>query len=198
LHDLIGHAGERPTYALNASGTRWATIIEVSFAVENAPWIAEVANQLSRELRTYCLCMVLHDDDVFLYNLDHCGESLDGYNSNPQYFEEAALSREEIEDQRHSPDAFAPLLPAATSVDELRALLHAGWWTAYDAGRLDSDGVPVDDEWPFDTEGERMTRFGTLLGLAGESLSYPFTAWAEATQVPWQDFTAVQYSVRAV
>ncbi|MFN7638790.1 MAG: hypothetical protein ACK5SD_17890, partial [Pseudanabaena sp.] len=45
---------------------------------------------------SYDLSFHLHDDDVLYYNLDCNGESLDGYNSNLQFFENEPLDKKEI------------------------------------------------------------------------------------------------------
>ena len=98
-----------------------------------------------------------------------------------------------IEGQRHSPEPFAALLPPGRTLDELRSLLSRGWWHAHDAGRLDQDGMPPDDDDEFPFEGERMTAFGTLLQLHGDAGPYPYAAWAEGDGILWSSFLAVCY-----
>ncbi len=53
----------------------------------------------------------MHDDDLFFYNLDCEGKSLDGYNSCPQYFEQERLPDAQIEEQRHSVEHLSHCCP---------------------------------------------------------------------------------------
>jgi hypothetical protein len=71
-------------------------------------------------------------------------------------------------------------------------LLNRGWWNAYDSGKLDEDGVATSDDG-FVFEGERMTAMGTLLRLHGGSGEYPYAAWAESSDIPWDEFIAIRY-----
>src|SRR5262245_53094651 len=159
-----------PCYLVSPAQGRWLTIIEAHFAIHriSVPHLSHVGNRLSAALSCYSLALIVHDDDLFFYNLDHDGKSLDGYNSCPQYFEQRRLPDAKIGEQRHSPEAFQPILPPGRSVAELRALLNRGWWNAYASGNLDENGVPHSNEDGFVFEGERMTAFGTLLQLHGE------------------------------
>lgn len=134
----------------------------------------------------------MHDDDLFLYELHHGGRRLDAYNSCPQYFEDAPIGAARIAEARHAPEAFAPILPLGVSVEELRELLDQGWWRAHDRGRLDEHGVSRDED-PFVFEGERMTRFGTLLGLHDGPGEYPYAAWGETPGIPWSEFSLFTY-----
>jgi hypothetical protein len=101
----------------------------------------------------------------------------------------------EIKSQRHTPEPFTPLLPSGKTLDNLFAVLNAGWWQAHDSGRLDNDGVMTDEDWgacPYQDEGERMTALGTLLQLAGQS-EYPFANWRENTTIDWEGYKLLQY-----
>jgi len=149
-------------------------------------------------MHCHALSLIVHDSDVFFYDLFLHGEQLDGYNSAPQYFEKERLSDYAVESQRHKPDAFAPLLPPGVSLEELSALLNSGWWQAYDSGLLDGDGVPVDLDKGFVFEDDRMTKFGTLLRLHGERGEYPFAAWRNAQTIKWGDFVALRYAKQSV
>src|ERR1051326_965347 len=75
----------------------WSTIVEGHFAVKDAPWLSDLAKCLSGALATYVLALMVHDDDVQYYDLCQDGANLDGYNSDPQYFETARLSEESID-----------------------------------------------------------------------------------------------------
>jgi hypothetical protein len=192
-HDAATAAG--PYFLASPPHGRWLTVIEANFALPDNLQLAALGNRLSAALSCCTLTLVVHDDDLFFYNLDHCGESLDGYNSCPQYFELARLSDPRIAEHRHHPEPFQALLPEGFSLDELRALLNRGWWNGYDAGTLDEDGVTTDDDG-FVFEGERMTAFGTFLQLHGSQGEYPYAAWRGSKAIRWADFIALSYSER--
>jgi len=181
-----------PCYVTSPLSGHWVTLIETTFAVPNAPHLADLGRRLSSALSCYALALIVHDDDLFLYNLDYKGKALDGYNSFPPYFEDR-MAEADIEGQRHSPEPFAALLPPGRTLDELRSLLNRGWWQAHDTGRLDQGGLPPDDHDEFPFEGERMTAFGTLLQLHGNAGPYPYAAWAVADGIHWSSFLAVCY-----
>jgi hypothetical protein len=185
---------EGPWYLVSPLHGRWITVIEGQFGLENVPWVTDVANQLSAALSCYALALHLHDDDVFYYNLEHNGESLDGYNSLPPYFEQEPLAATAVEEQRHYPEAFQPLLPPACSLQELEDLLNRGFWHAYKHGELDEDGLPIDEEGGLVDEEARMTAFGTMLQLHGTTGEYPYTAWNQSTDIQWDTFVGVRYS----
>jgi hypothetical protein len=182
-----------PYYLVSPQRGHWLTVIEAHFAVDHTPHLSELGNRLSAALSCYTLVLVVHDDDLFFYNLDRDGKALDGYNSCPQYFEKRRLPDARIEEQRHTPEAFKPLLPAGCSLEDLRSLLNRGWWTAYDTGDLDENGVPIRANDGFLFEGERMTAFGTLLQLHGDKGEYPFAAWGESAKIRWHELIAVRY-----
>ena len=180
-----------PTYIIGSKLGRWTPVIDL----HSEPWPGEICTDLSRACSSHALCIMVHDDDVMLYNLDHTGEAQDGYNSNPQYFENNKVPESEIQSQRHTPEPFAPLLPKGKTLEELYAILNAGWWQAHDKGKLDKDGVMTDEDWdacPYQTEDERMTAFGSFLGLAGQS-GYPFADWRENDNINWQEYKLLQF-----
>ncbi len=191
-------ADEGPVYLIGGvDNGGWLPIIEGSFAAPGTPHLSEVSQQLSAKLGCFALCLVVHDDDVLFYNLDHGGRSLDGYNSNPQYFEEERLAPDAVEEQRHQPEAFAPLLPQGVSLEQLEAVLNRGWWNAHDNSGLDEDGVPIDDD-DFVDEGDRMQELGALLQLGGRGAEYPYAEWLESAGVRWEEFTAIAALPEAV
>jgi hypothetical protein len=193
-HGVAVAAG--PCYLVSPLIGRWITIIEAHFALRGAPHLADLSTRLSKVLSCHALALMVHDDDLFFYNLYHEGESLDGYNSCPQYFEQKRLPESEVEQQRHSPAPFAALLPMGRTLEELRALLGRGWWNAHDAGSLNTNGVSMGDRDGFVFEGERMTAFGTLLQLHGGPGDYPYAGWGSDTGINWPSFLAVQYGSR--
>jgi hypothetical protein len=172
----------------------WTALLEGHFAVKNAPRLSDLAKSLSAVLATYTLALMVHDDDVLYYNLCREGEDLDGYNSNPQYFERARLSEDAVAEQRHNPRPFQALLPDGVRLSDLQALLDRGWWSACNAGRLDAHGVPPPDEPGFVFEGERMIAIGNLLELHGSGQGYPYAGWADANaNIEWRAFQELRF-----
>jgi hypothetical protein len=193
-HDSATENG--PYYLVSGETGSWLTVIEAHFAVDGAPPSQDLCLALSTILGCYALLLVVLDDDLFLYNLDRSGESLDGYNSCPQYFEQERLREADIQGQRHTPNAFAPLLPAGVSLDQLARLLDRGWWDAHDCGHLDKDGVETGEGSGFAFESERMTQFGSLLRLHGKDGRYPYAAWAQDPDTNWSSFIALRYAAQ--
>ncbi len=171
----------------------WSTILEGHFAVQNAPPLSEVAKSLSAAFATYTLALMVQDDDVLYYNLYRKGVDLDGYNSNPQYFETERVSDDSIAEQRHDPRPFSPLLPDDISLAQLQSILDLGWWSACNSGRLDADGVQPDKEPGFVFEGERMIAIGNLLRLHGDDNGYPFAGWADDPSIEWRMFHELRF-----
>jgi hypothetical protein len=192
---LSGHdgAGAEPCYVASPLVGRWLTLIETHFALSDAPHLSDLGKRLSSALSCYALTLFVHDDDLFMYNLDYKGVALDGYNSCPQYFEQQRLSETDVEQQRHAPEPFSALLPPGSTLDELRVLLNRGWWQAHDTGNLDAHGVSLDEDDGFIFEGERMTAFGTLLKLHGGAGTYPYAAWGNGEGIDWPSFRAIRY-----
>jgi hypothetical protein len=187
-------AGSIGAYACGPLRGEWCTVVEVhEFSMEL--WLSEVGAALSKALDTHVLSLVVHDDDVFYYNLDHRGQPLDGYNSNPLYFLDESPPESEIEAQRHFPETFKPILPSGVSIEELSALLGRSWWRAHDAGQLDADGfVRDDDSEDFISAGDHMVAFGTLLRLHGSAGDYPYADWREAGADAWSGFMVAAYA----
>jgi hypothetical protein len=185
-----------PAYLVSTRGPAWLTVIEASFSVEGTPWISDLSAALAQRLNAYALSLMVHDDDVLYYNLDRGDEALDGYNSCPQYFEKERLPEQEIKSQRHTPEAFAPLLADDEALARLRELLDRGWWRAYDAGQLDEDGIPPGDDnaFPFDTEADRMAQVAQIVGIPADNEPYPYAEWRTSPGIDWPSFEFVAYS----
>ena len=90
-------------YLITQPHGNWTTIIELNVNIGNPFYLYDLTNSLSKRLDTYALSFHLHDNDVLTYNLDKRGESIDGYNSNYQYFLTEPANREEVLTQRHTP-----------------------------------------------------------------------------------------------
>lgn len=180
-------------YLISPLQGRWSAILEVHGYVENGPWLPELAKTLSATLATHTLALMVHDDDVLFYNLCRNGNDLDGYNSNPQYFEKERLPDDKILEQHHDPQSFRELLPEGVSLDDFLEILDRGWWSAYNGGRLDADGVTAADEPGFVFEGERMIEIGNLLQLHGRNEGYPFAGFADDQSIHWRKFHELQF-----
>ena len=153
----------------------WTTIVELNVNIENPFYLYDLTNSLSKLLNTFALSFHFHDDDVLYYNLDKDGQSLDGYNSNFQYFFTEPADKEEILSQRHTPETFSSILPTTKNVEGLNKILNEGYWSAFDNDDLDEDGVPIDDKYFLD-EQDRFERVGKYLEIFSKD-DYPFADW---------------------
>lgn len=153
----------------------WTTIVEVNVKLDNPFYLYDLTNPISKRLATYTLSFHLHDDDILLFNLDKEGNSIDGYNSNYQYFLTEPADKEEVISQRHIPEAFVDLLPPTKTSEQLNAILNEGYWNAFDNNDLDEDGVPNDDKYFID-EQDRFERVGKYLEIYSKD-DYPFADW---------------------
>jgi hypothetical protein len=153
----------------------WTTIVELNVNIVNPFYLYYLTNQLSKSLSTFALSFHLHDDDILLYNLDKDGNSIDGYNSNYQYFLTDPADKEEINAQRHLPEAFENILPKLKTSGKLNSILNEGYWNAFDNNDLDEDGVPNDDKYFID-EQDRFERIGKFLEIYSND-DYPFADW---------------------
>ena len=152
------------------------TIVELNVNIDNPFYLYHLTNALSKQLDTYALSFHLHDDDVLYYNLDNEGESLDGYNSDFQYFHSEPLAKEDIEGQRHSPEHFLAILPKSKTVGGLNNILNEGMWSAFDNEELDEEGCPIDDDKYYVDEQDRFERVGKHLEIFSKD-DYPFADW---------------------
>jgi hypothetical protein len=190
-HDAAIAAG--PCYVASPLNGRWLTLIETHRTLPNAPSLSELRKRLSDALASYALTLVVQDDDVFLYELACKGQSLDAYNSCPQYFEQERLSEAQVRQLRHLPEPFVALMPPGRTLDEVRSMLSRGWWQAHDMGQLGPSGLPLHRADEFAVEAERMAAFGTLMQLHGATGTYPYAAWADSREIEWSSFSAIRY-----
>jgi hypothetical protein len=152
----------------------WTTIVEINVKLDNPFYLYDLTNPMSKRSSTYALSFHLHDDDILLYNLDNEGNSLDGYNSNYQYFLTEPADTEEVISQRHIPEVFVDLLSETKTTAQLNSILNEGYWNAFDNNNLDEDGVPNDKY--FIDEQDRFERVGKLLEIYSKD-DYPFADW---------------------
>jgi len=173
--DGSAHSQKGIYYLITETHGNWITIVEVSVNLNDPFYVYSLANGLSRRLNTYALSFHLHDSDVLYYNLEKRGVSLDGYNSDYQYFLDAPAAKEEIFSQRHSPQVFKEILPSLKNVDQLNSILNEGYWDAFDNGDLNDDGIPIDEKYTVDEE-DRFERVGRYLEIFSYA-EYPFANW---------------------
>jgi hypothetical protein len=154
----------------------WTSIVELNVSIDNPFYLYDLANTLSKQLDTYALSFHLHDDDVLYYNLDNKGESLDGYNSDFQYFHSEPVAKDDIVAQRHSPEHFFTILPKSKTIEGLNDILNEGMWSAFDNEELDEEGCPIDDDKYYVDEQDRFERVGKYLEIFSKD-DYPFADW---------------------
>jgi hypothetical protein len=164
-------------YLITERYNEWTTIIELNVNLEEPFYLYELVNELSAQLDTYALSFHLHDDDVLFYNLEYKGESLDGYNSMPQYFEKDPLPKNEIISQRHDTRKFSQILPNNKSIDGLTEILDRGYWQAFDNKDLDEDGIPNDEKYDI-IEEDRLREIGRYLEIYTAD-NFPYANWYE-------------------
>lgn len=175
INDAISGDKKGAYYLITSPHDNWTTIVELNVNIDNPFYLYELTNKLSSRLKTFTLSFHLHDEDVLYYNLDYKGNSLDGYNSNYQYFLDEPAPRQEIISQRHDTKEFSALLPADKNVNSLNKILSEGYWNAFDNKDLDEDGVPNDDKYFID-ELDRFERIGKYLEIYSSN-EYPFANW---------------------
>lgn len=175
VFDKKVYSEEGVFYLITQPHGDWTTIIELNVNISDPFYLYDLTNSLSKRLDTYALSFHLHDDDVLIYNLDKQGESIDGYNSNYQYFLTERADREEVLTQRHTPQFFSFIMPSTKNEASLNEILNEGYWTAFDNDKLDEDGVPNDDNFFIDEE-DRFVRIGKYLEIFSKE-DYPFADW---------------------
>lgn len=175
IGDAISGGKNGAYYLVTPPHGIWTTIIELNVNIDNPFYLYELTNKLSSRLKTFALSFHLHDEDVLYYNLDYKGDSLDGYNSNYQYFLDEPAPRQEILSQRQDTKQFSKLLPVGKDVNSLNSILNEGYWNAFDNNDLDEDGVPNDDKYFID-ELDRFERVGKYLEIYSSN-EYPFANW---------------------
>jgi hypothetical protein len=112
------------------------------------------ASNISEQLKTVALDLMVHDSDIFLYSFYRDGRLIDQYSSRPDYFEEVPLA----EHQRLTGKAevFSDLLGSGEKFSELQSLLA-------------SNGK---EEFVF--EENRLEKFADLFGIENTLTSYEY------------------------
>jgi len=77
--------GRRAFVTTPVSG--WVLVGDELADMQYAPAIQGLSEMLSKQLKTYVLAVLNHDDDILVYLLYLNGEQIDSYNSNPHYFD---------------------------------------------------------------------------------------------------------------
>jgi len=193
--DRQANSSSPPAYIVGPSLGRWTPVIDL----HAQPWPGELCTELSRACSSLVLAIMVHDDSVMYYNLDEKGMSIDGYSSNPQYFEKERISESVAASQHHTPERFEPVLPPGKVVADLLAILNAGWWQAHDQGRLDADGMVTEEDMnacPYAVESDRMISLGAFLELGGPTAEYPFAHWRESREIDGSRYRFLQYRSR--
>ncbi|TCC91551.1 hypothetical protein EZ428_07240 [Pedobacter frigiditerrae] len=175
ISDAISNNESGVYYLITDKHGDWITIIELNVKIDNPFYLYDLTNKLSSSLKTSALSFHFHDDDALIYNLENMGNSIDGYNSNYQYFLNQPASRQEIISQRHEPKSFSSILPYGKNSDSLDSILNEGYWDAFDNNDLDEEGVPNDDKYFID-ELDRFERVGKYLEIYSLN-DYPFADW---------------------
>lgn len=128
---------------------------------------------LAKALAKDVIQLIIHDSDVFYYNLFRGGELINEYSSDPDYFESA--SPQEHERLRAKPELFRDFVKDAEVVEKLGGLLRRG-----------------SGERHFDFAEERLERFANFLGIRNTQTSYTYITEGEHDGVKgWKEFVHV-------
>jgi hypothetical protein len=128
---------------------------------------------LAKRINTILLQLIVHDDDIFIYNLFRKGELLNEYSSKPDYFEE--VSEEERERLKPKLESFRDLISSARTLEKISRLLGA------------TEKTPE-----FVLEHERLSQFANLLGIHNTLTSYDYLMAGERAGVrDWKKFIHV-------
>ncbi len=146
------YANDGVYYLITEGQGNWVSIVELNVRINNPFYLYDTTKGMSNLLNAYALSFHLHDSDVLYYNLDYCGENLDGYSSEPYYFLKKPLSREETALQRHNSAALVPILPIGKDIESLNSILSQGFWAAFDNNDLDEYGLTISDKYFADPE----------------------------------------------
>lgn len=142
------------------------------------------AAEVSKKLGASVIALMVHDSDVFIYNLYQQGQLIDEYSSSPDYFEK--VSQAERERLKGKPEVFQRLLGSAETVTALRALLSS----------------KEDEKFVFAEN--RLEKFAELLSIRNTLSSYDYLTNGEWSGIEGRtqfihipDLTAEKASARA-
>jgi hypothetical protein len=67
-------------------------------------------------------------------------------------------------------------MPPGKTTEELNNILNKGYWSAFDNGDLDEEGIPNDFDKYYTDEEERFEKIGKHLEIFSNN-EYPFANW---------------------
>jgi hypothetical protein len=100
----------------------WVTVYEERASTQDGDWIKDLAEGLSKAVKSPSIAFLVHDSDFVCYWLCDGGELIDHFNSCPDYFGE-----DESDDESDPPDGRAELLlrycPDGTPLSKVERVL---------------------------------------------------------------------------
>jgi len=131
------------------------------------------AAALAKRLNTILLQLIVHDDDVLIYNYFRNGELLNEYSSRPDYFEDvSAANRERL---RPKPEVFRDLVNSPEKLAKISRLLGA-----------------TEEAVEFAVEQDRMEELASLLGIQNTLTSYEYLTAGEQDGIKgWKQFVHI-------
>src|ERR1700722_1258559 len=129
----------------------------------------DAAQELSRQLNTIALQLIIHDDSVFLYNVLRGGELMSEYSSSPDYFGEIADdARERL---KPKPEIFRELVDSPEKLAKIARVLDP------------------ESEIESGFEQDRLEKFAELLGIQNTLTNYECLEAGEREGVKgWKQF----------
>ncbi len=100
------------------AGTDWIAVYDEACEAQRPEDLDRLATDLSRQLRTYAVTILVHDSDVLEMGLFRAGARVDRFSSNPRHGGGAAAT----EAAAGSPEKWAQVLAAGSHVDDLAAV----------------------------------------------------------------------------
>jgi hypothetical protein len=105
---------------LVANGPNWIGVFDELCDEQRQDEAQRLASQLSRELETHAVSILVHDSDVLWLELFDSGTLIDGFNNYPDYF--GKISSEERKSARGTPEHWSAVLTPGTPPAALRAI----------------------------------------------------------------------------
>src|SRR6188768_3037030 len=105
---------------LVANGPNWIGVYDELCDEQRQDEAQRLASQLSRELETHAVSILVHDSDVLWLELFDSGTLVDGFNNYPDYF--GKVSSEGRKSARGTPEHWSAVLTPGTPPAALRAI----------------------------------------------------------------------------